>query len=153
MTQLHHITLFFLFLSLSLSVTTTLPLTLGLSPHPPVLPPYRSPEPVPPKSTPSQPLTPQSINPIDNSTNTSNTNSYDCFREPPFAPFAPFRPLYDDCLSAISRIPEDPTRGLFQYVDNPHLQIPNLTPLTSIVRASLPTHSDFPASKISEPAA
>ena len=131
MTKLHHITLFLLFVSHSLSLTISLPLTFGLSPRPPVPPPY-TPEPVP-EPTPSESLTPPSINPIDNSSNTSNTNTYDCFKT---SPFAPARPLYNDCLSAIRVLPIDPTRGQFQYVQNPHLATPNLTPLTAISTGS-----------------
>ena len=152
MTQLHHITLFFLLLSLlpslSLSLITTLPLTFGLSPRPPVPPPY-TPEPVPPKPTPSESLTPPSIHPIDNSSNTSDSNSYDCFKA---SPFAPARPLYNDCISAIRALPVDRTQGQFQCVENLYLAIPNLTPLTVIVPAALLTHTDSPASKVPEPA-
>ena len=151
MTQLHHITLFFLFLSLPISLATTLPLTFGPSPDPPVPPPYSTPEPIPPKSTPIQPLTPPSIDPIDNSINISNANYYDCFKT---SPFAPARPLYNDCQSAIRRLPAELTHGRrFQYVENPHLATPNLTALIIIVLATLTTLIDFPASKRSKPAA
>ncbi len=148
MTQLHHISLFFL--SLSLSLTTTLSLTFSLSPRPPVPSPLRNPEPVPPKLTPSQPLTPQSTNRIGNFSNPSNADLYNCFKT---SELAPSRPLYVDCLSAIRLLPEDPTTGRFQYVENLHLAIPNPSPLTAIVPANLTTPTNFPASKPSEPAA
>ena len=123
MTQLHQITLFFLFLSLypPLSLAITLPLTFELNPSPLVAPPYSSSEPIPHKSTPTQPLTPPSIIPIDDSTNTTNENSYECFKT---SPFAPARPLYNDCLAAIRLLPISTELGLFQYVELPPLANP-----------------------------
>ena len=147
MTQLHHISLFIL--SLSLSLTTTLSLTFGLSPSPPVPSPDGSSELVTPKSTPSQPLTPQSTDTIGNFSNIPNTGPYKCSKT---SPFAPARPFFGDCQSAIRLLPQDPTTGHFQYVENLHIAIPNPTPLTAIVPATLPTFTDFLASKPSVPA-
>ena len=113
MTQFHHIRLFFVFLFFSLTIN--LPFTLGLSPRLTVPQLYGNPEPVPLESTASQPLVPQSIYPIDASANASETDLFKCFK---VSPFAPNRPSYVDCLSAIRRFPEDPTPGLFQYVEN-----------------------------------
>ncbi|KAK0507721.1 hypothetical protein JMJ35_009610 [Cladonia borealis] len=106
MTQLHHITLFFLFLSLypPLSLAITLPLTFELSSSPAV-----------PRPKPIQPLTPPSISPIDNSTNTTKENSYDCFKA---SPFAPARPLYSDCISAIRLLPTSRELALFHTGDS-----------------------------------
>ena len=119
MTQLHHTSFFFVLLSLSLTIN--LPFTFGLSPSPPVA----SPEPVPLESTASQLLVPQSTFPIDNSFNASNADPYKCFKE---SPFAPNRPSYLDCLSAIRRLPEDPTPGSFQYVESVNLATTNPHP-------------------------
>ena len=148
MTQLHHSSLFFVFLSLSLTIK--LPFTSGLSPRAPVASPYGNPEPVPLESTASQPLVPQSIYPIDNSSNASNNDPYKCFRE---SPFAPNRPSYVDCLSAIRRLPDSPTPGMFQYVGNLHVIIPSPISLTVTASVDLSIPSDYLAPKPSHPAA
>ena len=121
MTQLHHSSLFFVFLFLSLTINV--PFIFGLSPSPPVASSYANPQPIPLESTASQLLVPQSRNGIDNPSNASNEDPYKCFT---ISPFAPNRPSYQDCLSAIRRLPEDPTPGTFQYVEN--LQLTTLSP-------------------------
>lgn len=113
MTQSHHISLLFVFLSFSLIIN--LSFTFSRSPRAPVASPYGIPEPVPLESTAPQQLSPQSAYSIDNSSNFLNTDPFKCFK---VSPFAPDRPSYVDCLSAIRRLPENPTSGSFQYVED-----------------------------------